>query len=443
MPARIREYCAATGQPQPADPAAVTRCILESLALKHAETVDLLASVAGAAPAELHMVGGGARNEPLCRWTASAAELPVLAGPEEATLLGNLLVQAIALGELGSLAEAREVVRASFAPRVHEPEPSSRWREARARFAALGARGGASHERGARRPARHPRARGPLGRGAGRRPRRARVARVPLEPARLRPRARKHRRREHVSEGDGRRPRGSGDARAVGQGVRDGSGDDHAGRLRRAPARRGAAAARRASRWTTRRWSTTSSAARSGPTSRGRRSRRCCTRSWPRRRSTTRTRTRSSRSPRRPTARRLAEDEFGDEAVWLDYQRPGFDMSRRIAELLDEHPSARAVLLAKHGLVTWGETRRGELPRDDRVRLARRARDRPRGRAAGSGSAARAVPEADDDEAARLLVAGSAGAPRRAARGRARRDPRGRPEPRGGRVRARPSARPR
>src|SRR4029079_6114882 len=57
-----------------------------------------------------------------------------------------------------------------------------------------------------------------------------------------------------------------------------------------------------------------------------------------------------------PDGRRLAAEEFGDEAVWLDYQRPGFDMSRRIAELLDEHPRARAVLLAKHGLVTWGET---------------------------------------------------------------------------------------
>ena len=57
-----------------------------------------------------------------------------------------------------------------------------------------------------------------------------------------------------------------------------------------------------------------------------------------------------------PDGRRLAEEEFGDEIVWLDYQRPGFDMSRRIAELLDEKPSARAVLLEKHGLVTWGET---------------------------------------------------------------------------------------
>jgi rhamnulose-1-phosphate aldolase/alcohol dehydrogenase len=57
-----------------------------------------------------------------------------------------------------------------------------------------------------------------------------------------------------------------------------------------------------------------------------------------------------------PDGRRLAEEEFGDEIVWLDYQRPGFDMSRRIAELLEANPAARAVLLEKHGLVTWGET---------------------------------------------------------------------------------------
>jgi rhamnulose-1-phosphate aldolase/alcohol dehydrogenase len=57
-----------------------------------------------------------------------------------------------------------------------------------------------------------------------------------------------------------------------------------------------------------------------------------------------------------PDGRRLAQDAFGDEAVWLDYQRPGFDMSRRIAVLLREHPEARAVLLERHGLVTWGET---------------------------------------------------------------------------------------
>jgi rhamnulokinase len=91
--------------------------------------------VSGADPREIHVVGGGARNELLCRWTASAAGLPVLAGPAEATVLGNLLVQAIAAGEVASLAEAREVVRASVEPVVYEPEESAAMDEARERFA--------------------------------------------------------------------------------------------------------------------------------------------------------------------------------------------------------------------------------------------------------------------------------------------------------------------
>jgi rhamnulokinase len=135
MPARIRDYCVRTGQTEPAGPGSTTRCILESLALKHAETVATLASVSGAEPREIHVVGGGAQNELLCRWTASAAGLPVLAGPAEATILGNLLVQAIAAGEVASLAEAREVVRASVEPVVHEPEENAAWHEARERFA--------------------------------------------------------------------------------------------------------------------------------------------------------------------------------------------------------------------------------------------------------------------------------------------------------------------
>ena len=90
--------------------------MLESLALKHAETVDLLRRVAGAEPSELYVLGGGARNDLLCQWTADASGLPVLAGPEEATLVGNLLVQAMALGEVGSIDEARAIVRRSFAP---------------------------------------------------------------------------------------------------------------------------------------------------------------------------------------------------------------------------------------------------------------------------------------------------------------------------------------
>lgn len=135
MPARVRAFCAHTGQPEPADPGAVVRCVLESLALKHAQTIDLLAAVSGAAPREIHVVGGGARNELLCRWTANASGLPVVAGPEEATLIGNLLVQAISLGEIGSLAEARDVVRSSVAAFTYEPQDDARWQEARERFA--------------------------------------------------------------------------------------------------------------------------------------------------------------------------------------------------------------------------------------------------------------------------------------------------------------------
>jgi rhamnulokinase len=138
MPARVAAYCRETAQDTPADDAAFVRCILESLALKHAETVELLADVTGRELDELHVVGGGANNDLLCAWTAQAAERPVLAGPAEATLIGNLLVQAIALGELSSLAEGREVVRGSFAPTTYEPAPDAAWREARERFAGLG-----------------------------------------------------------------------------------------------------------------------------------------------------------------------------------------------------------------------------------------------------------------------------------------------------------------
>lgn len=137
MPTRVREFCARTGQAGPLEPGAVVRCLLESLALKHAQAIELLASVTGASPRDIHIVGGGARNELLCRWTAEAAGLPVLAGPEEATLLGNLLVQAMSLGEIGSLAEAREIVRTSIVPTTYEPGETAEWHEARARFEEL------------------------------------------------------------------------------------------------------------------------------------------------------------------------------------------------------------------------------------------------------------------------------------------------------------------
>ena len=127
MPERIRQVCLSSGQPEPHGPGAVVRCIVESLAFKYRYTIDLLTRVTGAAPSEIHVVGGGARNELLCQSTADATGLPVLAGPEEATVVGNLLGQAIALGELSSLEDARAVVRTSFEPRVFEPTRQAEW----------------------------------------------------------------------------------------------------------------------------------------------------------------------------------------------------------------------------------------------------------------------------------------------------------------------------
>jgi rhamnulokinase len=134
LPDRIRSYCDETGQDVPNDAGAVVRCVLESLALKHREAVALLARATGRAPPEIHIVGGGALNALLCQWTADAAALPVLAGPAEATAIGNLAAQAIALGELASLDEARQVIRASFEPSVYEPSPTTAWLEAAERF---------------------------------------------------------------------------------------------------------------------------------------------------------------------------------------------------------------------------------------------------------------------------------------------------------------------
>ena len=104
-----------------------------------------------------------------------------------------------------------------------------------------------------------------------------------------------------------------------------------------------------------------------------------------------------------PNGRRLAEEEFGDEAVWLDYQRPGFDMSKRIAELLDAAPSARAVLLEKHGLVTWGATPQQSY-RDTIEFVARAAHALERAGAGKFGLGGRKTAEPGEDDAEALLV---------------------------------------
>jgi len=135
MPGAIGNFCRATGQPVPASPAELARCIYESLALKYATVLDSLEELAGTRIEVIHIVGGGSQNALLNEFTASACGRRVIAGPVEATVLGNLLVQAKGQGELKSLAELREVVRHSSELREFHPRSPEAWQEARARFA--------------------------------------------------------------------------------------------------------------------------------------------------------------------------------------------------------------------------------------------------------------------------------------------------------------------
>ena len=137
MPEKIAAYCRETGQPAPETPGQFTRCIYESLALLYARTLGEIGQVTGRAITRLHIVGGGSQSRLLNQFAASATGCTVHAGPVEATALGNVLLQAVALGHLASLPALREVVRASFAIESYEPQDRSAWQQAAARFAAL------------------------------------------------------------------------------------------------------------------------------------------------------------------------------------------------------------------------------------------------------------------------------------------------------------------
>ncbi|MCX7702152.1 MAG: rhamnulokinase [Gemmataceae bacterium] len=134
MPRAIAEFCRRTGQPAPIEPGAVIRCALESLALRYRWVLEKLEQLLGRRLSVIHVVGGGSQNELLCQLTADACNRPVLAGPVEATAIGNVLVQAIGLKLVTSLAEAREVVRRSWQLRTYEPRRPDAWGEPYARF---------------------------------------------------------------------------------------------------------------------------------------------------------------------------------------------------------------------------------------------------------------------------------------------------------------------
>lgn len=137
MPARIAAYCRKTGQTPPTTEGGFLRCAMESLALKYRWGIDRLREVSGARPERIHVVGGGAQNSLLCQFTADATGLEVHAGPIEATAIGNILVQAMGRGKIGSIADLREIVARSFPIAVHEPRGKEEWDRAAERFDAL------------------------------------------------------------------------------------------------------------------------------------------------------------------------------------------------------------------------------------------------------------------------------------------------------------------
>ncbi len=120
-PAIIQELCRENGQPIPATKGQIIRCVLESLALKYREVLDNLLALSGRKADVLHIVGGGTQNWLLNQLTADATGIPVETGPVEATVIGNALVQLIALGEIDDLQQGRAIVRDSFAIQKYEP----------------------------------------------------------------------------------------------------------------------------------------------------------------------------------------------------------------------------------------------------------------------------------------------------------------------------------
>jgi rhamnulokinase len=127
MVTAIADYCRETGQPEPETPAAFTRAILESLAFKYRFVLESLERLTGSPIDEIQIVGGGSRNRLLNQFTADATGCTVLAGPIEATALGNIAVQMVGTGAVGSLAEARRVIERSFPVERFEPAGQDRW----------------------------------------------------------------------------------------------------------------------------------------------------------------------------------------------------------------------------------------------------------------------------------------------------------------------------
>jgi sugar (pentulose or hexulose) kinase len=134
MPERIREYLRKTGQRVPENKGGIVRCISESLAMKYRYTLLNIEEIIGCEINCIHMVGGGIQDKTLCQFTANATGKKVLAGPIEATALGNIAVQAIAMKKIKDINEARKIIKKSFPIDVYDSENTESWNDAYKKF---------------------------------------------------------------------------------------------------------------------------------------------------------------------------------------------------------------------------------------------------------------------------------------------------------------------
>ena len=139
IPKRIADYCRETGQFVPQTKGEIVRCILESLAMRYRYTVECIDEMCGERIPAINIVGGGTKEEQLSQFAATACGRPVYAGPVEATAIGNIAAQAIALGAIKDMWEAREIIANSFEIKEYQPEMDKKaaWDEAYGRFLKL------------------------------------------------------------------------------------------------------------------------------------------------------------------------------------------------------------------------------------------------------------------------------------------------------------------
>jgi rhamnulokinase len=134
MLSAICNFCRATNQPTPSTPAEFARCCMESLSLRYREILESLDHLTLRRLSVIRVVGGGSQNRLLCQLTADATGRVVIAGPVEAAALGNVMMQAVAAGDIDNASEGRQILEASVQQAVFEPRTSDAWEEAYSRF---------------------------------------------------------------------------------------------------------------------------------------------------------------------------------------------------------------------------------------------------------------------------------------------------------------------